>query len=348
MASIWKRNGNWRAEVRRRGYPLRTSTFDTKAMAEAWARRIESEMDRGMFVDRTEAERITLGDLLVRYSKEVSPQKKGGAGEIQRIKVLCTDPIAQLKAASLSGKAMADFRDRRLNGSATRKKVSGSTVNRELTLIGHVINVARKEWGIHIDVNPVSIIRRPKENRGRTRRLTPGEETRLLAELETSCRHERGYFLTGGSRNECVRPIVILAIETAMRRSELLSLRWADVHLDDRFAQLHDTKNGESRDVPLSQRAAQTLLEWGRIAHRAEDKVFPTSPDALKKAFTRACLRAKIENLHFHDLRHEATSRIAEKLDNILELSAVTGHKTVQMLRRYYHPRAKDLALKLG
>ncbi|WP_081079412.1 site-specific integrase [Burkholderia cepacia] len=348
MASIWKRNGNWRAEVRRRGYPLRTSTFDTKAMAEAWARRIESEMDRGMFVDRTEAERNTLGDLMVRYSKEVSPEKKGGAGEIQRIKVLCTDPIAQLKAASLSGKAMAEFRDRRLNGSSTRKKVSGSTVNRELTLIGHVINVARKEWGIHIDVNPVSVIRRPKENRGRTRRLSPDEEARLLAELESSSRHNQGYFLQGGSRNDCVRPIVILAIETAMRRSEILSLSWEDVHLTDCFVRLHDTKNGEARDVPLSKRAVNTLLEWRKRTPNPKDSVFPTSPDALKKAFSRACLRAKIENLHFHDLRHEATSRIAEKLDNILELSAVTGHKTVQMLRRYYHPRAKDLAQKLG
>ncbi|CAE6938599.1 Tyrosine recombinase XerC [Paraburkholderia nemoris] len=348
MASIWKRNGNWRAEVRRRGYPLLTSTFDTKAMAEAWARRIESEMDRGAFVDRTEAERNTLGDLLIRYSKEVSPSKKGGVGEIQRIKVLCTDPLARLKAASLSGKAMAEFRDRRLNGYGTRKKVSGSTVNRELTLIGHVINVARKEWGVHVDVNPVSIIRRPKENRGRSRRLAQTEEARLLAELEPRPRHDHGHFLKGGSRNECARPIVILAIETAMRRGELLSLRWEDVHLDDQFVRLHDTKNGEARDVPLSLRAVATLRVWRERPHSAEDNVFPTSADALKKAFVRACFRAKIDDLHFHDLRHEATSRIAEKLDNILELSAVTGHKTVQMLRRYYHPRAKDLALKLG
>jgi integrase len=130
-----------------------------------------------------------------------------------------------------------------------------------------------------------------------------------------------------------------------MRRSEILSLRWADVFFDDRYVRLHDTKNGEARDVPLSSRAVATLAALPR---HINGRVFPITPDALKKAFVRACERAGLENLHFHDLRHEATSRIAERLDNILELSAVTGHKTVQMLKRYYHPRATDLALKLG
>jgi integrase len=130
-----------------------------------------------------------------------------------------------------------------------------------------------------------------------------------------------------------------------MRRSEILSLRWPDVFLDERFVRLHDSKNGEARDVPLSTRAAAALVALPR---RPDGHVFPITGDALKKAFTRACERAGLENMHFHDLRHEATSRIATRLDNILELSAVTGHKTVQMLKRYYHPRATDLARKLG
>jgi integrase len=130
-----------------------------------------------------------------------------------------------------------------------------------------------------------------------------------------------------------------------MRRSELLALRWQDVELQDRFVRLHDTKNGDPRDVPLSTRAASTLAGLPR---HISGQVFPISADAVKKSFSRAAVRAGLQDLHFHDLRHEATSRIAEKLDNILELSAVTGHKTVQMLKRYYHPRARDLARKLG
>jgi integrase len=133
-----------------------------------------------------------------------------------------------------------------------------------------------------------------------------------------------------------------------MRRGEILALRWSDVYLSDSYVRLHDSKNGEARDVPLSTRAVQILRDLSTKPVHISGRVFPISPEALKKAFTRACERAGIMNLHFHDLRHEATSRIAERLDNILELSAVTGHKTVQMLRRYYHPRATDLAKKLG
>jgi integrase len=117
------------------------------------------------------------------------------------------------------------------------------------------------------------------------------------------------------------------------------------VYLNDRFVRLHDTKNGESRDVPLSTRAYELL---NGLPRHISGRVFATTPDAVKKAFMRAVERAQLGDLHFHDLRHEATSRLAEKLDNVLELSSVTGHKTLSMLKRYYHPRARDLARKLG
>ena len=339
MAGIWKRGNYWRAEIRRLGYPQQNRTFDIRADAEAWARRIESEMDRGIFVDRTEAETTSFGDLLKRYAEEISPHKKGRDGEILRIRKLRTDKLAEYKISALTSKVIAEYRDARL------RLVTGSTVNRELTLIGHVITIARKEWGIPLEVNPVSLIRRPKENRSRARRLSSAEEKRLLDELAPSPRDENGCFEPGGCRNEWVLPAVILAIESAMRRSEILALSWPDVFLDERFVRLHDSKHGEARDVPLSTRAAATL---SALARQTEGQVFPITGEALKKAFTRACERAGIENLHFHDLRHEATSRLATRLDNILELSAVTGHKTVQMLKRYYHPHATDLAKKLG
>ncbi|WP_433704115.1 site-specific integrase [Paraburkholderia sacchari] len=345
MAGIWKRGNFWRAEIRRVGYPSQWRTFDTKAEAEAWARRLESEMDRGTFVDRTEAERNTFGDLLQRYAREVSPLKKGAADEILRIKKVCRDPIAKYRVAALSGKLFADYRDRRLAGDAQHRPVTGSTVSRELTLLSHVLNVARREWGIHLDINPVSVIRRPRENRARNRRLSPGEEQRILSALTFSPRDDQGRFSEGGCRNEWALPAVILAIETAMRRGEILSLSWDDVFLKERFVRLHDTKNGEARDVPLSSRAVQTLES---LVRHESGRVFPITGEALKRVFIRACVRAGVENLHFHDLRHEATSRIAERLDNILELSSVTGHKTVQMLKRYYHPRASDIALRLG
>lgn len=338
MASIRQRGKYWEARIRRNGLPALSRSFSTKADARAWAAVIESEIERGVFIDRTEAEKNTLGDLLQRYLTEVSSQKKGHDSERYRLISLQKDPIAKIKAAGLSGKLMAEWRDQRL------KKVSGSTTNRDLNLISHVINVARKEWGIHIE-NPISMIRRPPENRGRNRRLGAGEEARLLAELKLSTRSDQGAFEEGGSRNPWMRPLVILALETAMRRSELLALSWQDVFLHDSYVRLHDTKNGEARDVPLSTRA-NSLLEG--LPRHISGRVFPITGDAIKKAFTRAVVRAGLGDFHFHDLRHEATSRIAEKLDNVLELSAVTGHKTLTMLKRYYHPRAKDLARKLG
>ena len=338
MATIRQRGKSWEVQIRRDGWPTLTRTFSLRADARAWASIIESEMERGVFVDRTEAERNTFGDLLERYLAEVSNSKKGAAAERYRISSLLRDPIAQYKMAGLSSKRLAEWRDRRL------KEVSGSTTNRDLNLISHVINVARKEWGIHIE-NPVAMIRRPPENRGRKRRISPEEEARLLAELELTTRSNNGRFEEGGTRNSWMHPIVVLALETAMRRSELLSLTWSDVFLADRFVRLHDTKNGEARDVPLSTRAHNTL---NSLPKHISGKVFPITPDAVKKAYMRAVERAGLRDLHFHDLRHEATSRIAERLDNLLELSAVTGHKTLSMLKRYYHPRAKDLAMKLG
>lgn len=339
MATIRQReNKKYEVQIRRDGWPKITRTFSKAADARAWAAVMESEIERGVFIDRTEAEKNTLGDLLQRYLTEVSSQKKGHNTERYRLVSLQRDPIARAKVASLSGKLMAEWRDKRI------KEVSGSTVNRDLNLISHVINVARKEWGIYVE-NPIAMIRRPPENRARNRRLAHGEEERLLAELELSARSERGTFEAGGTHNPWMLPLVILALESAMRRSELLSLRWADVFLSDRYVRLHDTKNGEPRDVPLSTRAYSVL---DGLPRHISGKVFPITGDAVKKAFTRAVERAGLGDFHFHDLRHEATSRIAEKLDNVLELSAVTGHKTLTMLKRYYHPRAKDLARKLG
>lgn len=338
MATIRQRGNTWEVRVRRNGWPPVSRTFSSKTDARAWATVIESEIERGVFIDRSEAEKNTLGDLFQRYLTEVSSTKKGHNSERYRLLSLQKDPIAKFKVAGLSGKLMAEWRDKRL------KEVTGSTVNRDLNLISHVINIARKEWGMHIE-NPISMIRRPAENKARKRRLAAGEEERLLDELKQTIRSDQGRFEAGGTHNPWIRPLVILALETAMRRSELLALRWSDVFLPDRFVRLHDTKNGESRDVPLSTRAYELL---NTLPRHISGSVFPTTPDAVKKGFMRAVERAQLGDLHFHDLRHEATSRLAEKLDNVLELSAVTGHKTLTMLKRYYHPRAKDLARKLG
>ena len=130
-----------------------------------------------------------------------------------------------------------------------------------------------------------------------------------------------------------------------MRRGELLGLRWEHINLDRRTCHLPITKNGNSRDIPLSNCAVETLI---KLPHNLSDIVFPLSPVALRGLWGRACKRAGIRELRFHDLRHEATSRFFEKGLNVMEVASITGHKDLRMLLRYTHLRAEDLAEKLG
>ena len=181
--------------------------------------------------------------------------------------------------------------------------------------------------------NPVKRVRRPPSPKSRNRRLVADEAQRLVE----ACADARNPFLL---------PAVILAIETAMRQGELISLNWKHINLKKRTAFLPDTKNGESRGVPLSTTAADILRSLPRSIN---DQVFPgVTGEAVKRAFIRACRRAHIEDFHFHDLRHEATSRLFEKGLNAIEVASITGHKTLQMLKRYTHLRTEDLVKKLG
>lgn len=337
MASIRPRNGKWQARISRKGHPPVEKTFRTRADAEKWSRTVESEIDRGLYIDRSAAEHTLFADVLRRYAIEVSPLKRGGETESIRLRALMHSPISNYSMASLGSKRLASWRDARLT------QVSGSTVNRELNIISAVINTAIREWGIALPYNPVSLIRRPPSSPGRDRRLDVSEEKRLLAALAVVPRLPDGRF--AGVQNPWLRPLVELALETAMRRGELLSLEWRNLDLDRRIAFLPVTKNGQVRTVPLSTRAVAILSSLPRSI---SGKVFPVTADALKKGFTRACVRAGLTGIVFHTLRHEATSRLAEKLPNLVELGAVTGHKDLRMLRRYYHPRPEDLARKLG
>lgn len=269
-----------------------------------------------------------------RYLVEVTPFKRGAAVEAVRLAAIRRDPVCEIRLSDYLSSDMASYRDRRL---AT---VSGSTVNRELNLISHVVNVGRKEWGVKME-NPVASVRRPKHNRARSRGLRPKEEAALLHELRPRERDERGVYLKGGCRNPLMLPLTRLALTTAMRMGELLSLRWEHVHLDEKFVHLPDSKNGELRDVPLSMQAREIL---SGLMMDESGRVFPVSDEAVKQAFTRAVTRAGIADFHFHDLRHEAVSRMAPLIRDSLTLSKVTGHKTIRMLGRYFHPDADYLA----
>jgi len=284
-------------------------------------------MDRGNYISRSEAESTTLGDVLQRYIVDVCPSMRGGTEDTIRLRAMCRTRLAKLSMAALTPMAIAAYRDERL------KQVAPGTVIRELAYLSAIVNHARREWGINI-TNPVASVRKPPSPQGRDRVLSAEEECRLLAALAPT-----------GRRNPWLRPMAILSLETAMRRGELLQLRWQNIDLASQTAFLPMTKNGTPRTVPLSRKAVDLLRDLPRCI---DGSVFPINAPAHHKAFERACKRAGLVDLHWHDLRHTAITRLATKLPNLIELAAVSGHRSLTMLKRYYHPSAADLAKKIG
>jgi integrase len=363
MASIIARKNaagevtSWQAKVRKRGYAQQTKAFGKKADAEAWARSVEVEMDRGAFVSRAEAESTTLREALERYQREVTPRKRGADVEGYRIRALLSLPLALRPLAAVRGADVARFRDDEL-----ARGLAPSTVMKALALLSHLFETARKEWGIEVD-NPVKKISKPKVDNARERRLSADEARYLFAALDDPGDAVKA--LDGDRRNAWTPKIARFAIETAMRQGEILALDWKHVDLERQVAHLPETKNGTTRDVPLSKAAVALLKGDGEVKRLRRGKVFPTTASALKQSFSRAVARGRrlhladceaagsdpredfLVDLTFHDLRHEATSRLAERLQ-LHELMRVTGHKDTRMLARYYHPRAEDLARKLG
>ena len=327
MASIRNRGNKWQARVTRKGFPDEVKSFTSRQDAERWARSVETEMDKGCFINRSAAESTTFKVIIERYIADVCPTLRGGADESIRLRATCRTKLAKLSMASLTPKAIADYRDERL------KQVKPGTVIRELAYLSAIINHARREWDVNI-TNPVASVRKPSTPQGRDRILSANEESRLLIALVPT-----------GRRNPWLQPSAILSLETAMRRGELLQLRWTNINLQNQTGYLPMTKNGTARTVPLSRRAVELLRE---LPQCIDGRVFPIEPAAHHAAFKRACTRAGLIDLHWHDLRHTAITRLAEKLPNLIELAAVSGHRSLTMLKRYYHPSAADLAKKIG
>ena len=327
MATLRKRsNGHWQARVRKANQSI-TKTFINKVDAERWSKQIEVEMQKGSYTNLVLAERTTFAEIIERYIIEVLPTMRGGKADFIRLKALARRPIAKLNMVALTPQKIAQHRDERL------KEIAPATVIRELSYFSSIITYARKEWGININ-NPVALVARPKNPQGRSRILDAAETNALFEALRPT-----------GRRSIWMLPLVRLALETAMRRSELLGLRWEHIDLGRRTIFLRLTKNGTSRIVPLSTHAIQILTE---IPSNIDGRVFPVSHEVVSQAFNRARKQAGVKDIRFHDLRHMAITKLAEKLPNLIELSAVSGHKSLAMLKRYYHPNPELLAEKLG
>lgn len=330
MASIRKRGNTFVADINivvdfKKIREIKS--FESKAAAQMWALEREKELRAGRNIDLDRSK--TLQDALVRYRDEVSIKKKGAKWEVIRINSFLRDEslYAQIKLQSLTTDFFGVWRESR--------NISDASKNREMAIMRAVLDTCRREWK-WIDHNPLADLRGLKNPPSRNRRVSDTEIELLTVEL--------GFDNEWPSTKKAMTGIMfLLAIETAMRAGEMVSLDWAQVNLKQRFLTLLSTKNGDKRDIPLSRRAIELLVIMGE--HK-QGRVFNITADSLSTTFRKAVRKCNIIDLTFHDSRHEACTRLAQKL-NVLDLARMIGHRDPRSLMIYYNPTASELASKL-
>ena len=339
MAAIQKRGKKYRVRVIRRGFPTQSKTFNTHAEAIRWSRDIEIQMDRGKFrQEKTQGicavDKSTLFQVAAEhYQRTHSVHKKIVRCETSRLNILIkrwgTVPIVKVDKSSVIS----------LRDDLLKMGRSGETINHYFNTISKLFQMLNDEWDLDIE-NPVKGIKRMPPSQGRTKRVNLELESLLLSgcnQLSLPLLHS----------------IIQFAIQTGMRRGEIMGLTWADIDLPNRKVYLHQTKNGEPRQVPLTRQAIAVLEALSKY----EERVFPMGMDALRSQYERLKAHAKsqwigvganpFDDLRFHDLRHEALSRLSDAGLNVIELSHISGHRTLGMLKRYTHPSHEAIFAKL-
>lgn len=275
-----------------------------------------------------------LKPILEYYVETVSIRKRSYKTEVYRIKAL-SSLLGDLVFNEIKPIHVVAYRDKRLATPHPRdstKTLATSTVKLELMLLSHLFTTAITEWGMEDLINPVEKVRKPKAPPGRTRRLSPAEEKKVL---RGAWRHP----------NKEVYAIIVLALETAMRQGEILSLRWENISWQKRTVLLPLTKNGEPREVPLSKAAYNILRNY--MTPLSEGRVFSYTSNGLKSSWRIFVKGLGIDDLHFHDLRHCAISSLLERGLNTIEVASISGHKSMAMLKRYSHLMTYKLVAKL-
>lgn len=310
--------------IRRKGHPTQSKTFPRKIDAEKWARRIEGSMDERTFHQPIKS--LTY-KLFEKYRDEVCPHRDGGKWEINRINKLIREAAwMKLPLSEADGDALQTWKIER------SAEVSAASVNRELNLISGVFSHAIKEWRVRLPSNPVKAVNRPPKTKARRRRVLERELAAMWGLRSPKVQTARWFV-----------PVMFeFAIETALRTGELCRLRWCDVNWEEKWIYVLPSKNGDERHVPLSSRALALL----KMVPQEGERVFPVHEGTLGVVYREMCEEAGIVDLHFHDTRHEAVSRLA-KIFPIMQLAAIIGHRDLKSLLVYYNPTPAELASHL-
>ncbi|MEP3630987.1 MAG: site-specific integrase [Hyphomicrobiales bacterium] len=325
MATIRKRGNRYQAQIRLAGSTPVSKSFITKKDAQLWARQMEVKHDQNDLVpNRNRLKHIELSELVIRYLDEVVSNKRCGQTDTITLNSFLKHPITHKALSEITTADFAKYRDERL------LDIKASTLKRELTPLRHMFEIARDEWNIPLKENPIDKLKLKAPDNKRDRRLQAGEYDRLLEAAQTRL-------------NPWIEKLIIFAIETAMRRGEIFALEWSEVNLERRSVTILESKNGHPRTIPLTPKA-YALMQGLK---REDDRVFPVTKNALKMAWGRMMAQSGLDDLRFHDLRHEAVSRFFEMGLTVPEVASISGHRDMKMLMRYAHASADILHEKL-
>ncbi len=331
MATIVKIKGTkgtrYRAQVRRKGHPAQSETFARKKDAEIWARDLEQKIDAGKLLYSPEAKKRILADLIDRYVEELLPYKKNAENQMKQLLVwkglLGTEILIALNSDTLL-KARGQIAQRKVSNG---DRISTATINRYTAALSHVLEVGVKQYH-WLDTNPMRQVVKLKENQGRDRTLSHPEIQILLAE----CRK---------SQNPNLELVTLMALTTAMRKGEIMSLTWDKVDLDTGLAIIEEPKNGQRRSATLMPDVIERLKALKRKTNYPKGHLFPGKrpgkPIDIKKAWQKAVRESGIEDFRFHDLRHTAATIIAMNGGSVPQIATILGHKSHQMASRYAH-----------
>ena len=326
MANIRKHRNKWQARVRRVGAGSLVKSFLRREDAVTWARHMEVRADRRELPADPKALRgVTLGDLVKRYRDTVSIKKRGYEYERVTLTAFLRHPICSKRLTDLQTADFVVYRDERL------RTVRASSLKRSLDPLHNLFELARDEWGLPIGENPLDKLKIIVPPNRRERRLSADEWRRLQDAL---CR----------TRNPWVEPILRLALATAMRRGEIIAIQGSHLNPEGRTLTIPMTKNGYARTIPLTQDALKVFVAF----QHKQGRLFPISPNAFRLAWERLRARAQLSDLHFHDLRHEAISRLFEMGLNAYEVALISGHRDTRMLFRYTHPLTATITEKFA
>lgn len=327
MASFRQRNDTWRAEISVNGV-RESATFDTKAQARAWASKRETQLREQTHGKLPE---YTFLEAIERYLNEVSVKKKTHANEVKRMTFFKREfpKLCQKQLAKVTTDDLVYWRDSRL------KEVQGATVRREANILASLFTVARKEWK-WIRESPMTDLTLPPPSKNRDRRIAQDEIDRL-------CLAANWNEHPPANSTQQIVIAFLFAIETAMRAGEIVNLTWDRVFLKSRYLVLTETKNGTKRNVPLSKRAVELLTY---LKGQDSKRVFTCNTQSFDTLWRKLRDRCQINDLHFHDTRHEACTRLARKLE-VLDLARMIGHKDLKSLMIYYNATASEIASRL-